>query len=62
MSKKQFCEVHPKTALVVVTYCPKCRGKHGGATTAARLSAAERKRRASKAAQARWKSAKGEKP
>jgi hypothetical protein len=62
MLKKQFCKVHPKTALVVVTYCPKCRGQHGGAKTAATLSGAERKRRASKAAKARWTRSKGEKP
>lgn len=57
--KAKFCKIHPETELVVVTYCPKCRGGHGGALAAATLTAAERKRRARKAAKARWKKTKG---
>lgn len=48
------CKKHPDTELIVLEYCPKCRGQLGGKTTAKRLSAAERKRRAKKAAKARW--------
>jgi hypothetical protein len=50
----EFCKVHPDTELVVVKYCPACRGQHGGATAAKTMSAAERSKRARKAARARW--------
>lgn len=56
---RKFCDIHPGTKLVVYVYCPRCRGKRGGASTAKTMSAAERKRRARKAAQARWKTKKG---
>jgi hypothetical protein len=52
---KEFCEIHQETELVVFKYCPLCRASHGGLETASRMTAKERKKRAKKAARARWK-------
>ncbi|MGB8060504.1 MAG: hypothetical protein WCF26_01235 [Candidatus Sulfotelmatobacter sp.] len=54
----KHCTIHPETELVVVEYCPVCRGQHGGAKTAKGMTAAEKTKRAKKAARARWKKAK----
>lgn len=54
----KHCDIHPETELVVVEYCPVCRGQHGGAKAAKGMSAAERSKRARKAALARWPKAK----
>jgi len=43
---------------VVFTYCPLCRASHGGKRSLETLTTEERKRRARKAAKARWKNAK----
>jgi hypothetical protein len=55
------CEKHPDVEMVVVTYCPACRGAHGGEQTAKGMTAEERKARARKAIRARWKKAKRKK-
>lgn len=49
-----FCERHPGVKPIVVRYCPACRGEHGGAKAARRMTKAARKSRAKKAARARW--------
>lgn len=54
----KHCEIHPDTELIVVEYCPACRGQHGGAIAAKGMSAKERSERARKAARARWKAKK----
>lgn len=54
----KHCTIHTDTELVVVEYCPVCRGQHGGMTTAKGMSAEERSKRAKKAARARWKKTK----
>ncbi len=58
MSKR--CEIHPDTELVVVTYCPACRGQHGGEIAAKTMPKEARVDRARKAAQKRWGKAKKE--
>jgi hypothetical protein len=55
------CEKHPEVEMIVVTYCPVCRGSHGGKQTAKSMTAEERKARAVKAIRARWKKAKARK-
>jgi hypothetical protein len=55
------CEIHPDVELVVLTYCPACRGAHGGQESAKSLTAEERKKRARKAIRARWRKAKAKK-
>lgn len=50
----KYCKVHTDTELVVVEYCPACRGQHGGTKLAKSMTAAERVNRARKAARARW--------
>lgn len=52
MSKR--CEIHPDTELVVVTYCPACRGQHGAEIAAQTMSKKAKIDRARKAAKARW--------
>jgi len=51
---KTLRTIHTETELVVVEYCPKCRGQHGGAKAAKSMSAGERSKRARKGARARW--------
>jgi len=51
---KKHCKIHRDTELVVVEYCPVCRGQHGGANAAKAMTAEERSSRARKAARARW--------
>ena len=55
--KKPFCERHPDVEPIAVYHCPACRGESGGRKAAERMTKAERKRRARKAAKARWKKA-----
>jgi len=50
----KHCKIHPETELVVVEYCPVCRGQQGGANAAKGMTAEERSKRAQKAARARW--------
>jgi hypothetical protein len=57
----KHCTIHPETELVVVEYCPVCRGQHGGAKSAKGMTAAERSARARKAALARWPKKKAKK-
>jgi hypothetical protein len=54
LTMAKHCTIHPETELVVVEYCPVCRGQHGGTIAAKGMSAEERSRRARKAARARW--------
>jgi len=55
----EHCKIHPEVELVVVKYCPACRGGHGGEIAARTMSKAERSKRARKAARARWKKKSG---
>jgi hypothetical protein len=57
----EFCTIHLDTELVVVKYCPACRGAHGGEQSAKAMTAEERKARARKAIRARWRKAKAKK-
>jgi hypothetical protein len=50
----KHCTIHPDTRLIVVEYCPVCRGQQGGANAAKGMTAVERSKRAQKAARARW--------
>ena len=50
----KFCAIHPDIEPVVVTYCPACRGGHGGANAAKGMTKAQKKARARNAAKARW--------
>jgi hypothetical protein len=50
----EHCEIHPDTELIVIKYCPACRGGHGGEIAAQGMSATERPKRAKKAAKVRW--------
>jgi hypothetical protein len=59
--EKEYCKIHPKTAIKVITYCPACRGAAGGAKSGQTMTAAEKTKRAKKAARARWKKAKAKK-
>jgi len=54
----EHCKIHPDTELVVVTYCPACHGGRGGINAAKGMTAKQRKARARKAIQTRWKNAK----
>jgi hypothetical protein len=54
----EHCAIHPDTELVVVKYCPACRGQAGGENAAASMTAAQRSRRARKAVRTRWAKAK----
>ena len=54
----EHCTIHTDTELVVVKYCPACRGQAGGENAAKGLSASERSERARKAVRARWAKAK----
>jgi len=54
----EHCSIHTDTELVVVKYCPACRGSQGGTNTANAMTAAERTKRARKAVRARWAKAK----
>jgi hypothetical protein len=58
---KTHCEAHPEVELRVIVYCPACRGQHGGTEAAKAMTAAEKTKRAKKAARARWKKAKAKK-
>jgi hypothetical protein len=57
----EHCTIHTDTELVVVTYCPACRGQAGGEKTAKAMTAVQRTKRARKAVQARWAKAKKKK-
>jgi hypothetical protein len=50
----KHCEIHTETELVVVEYCPVCRGQQGGRNAAEGMTAAEKSKRARNAAKARW--------
>jgi hypothetical protein len=50
----EHCTIHTDTELVIVKYCPACRGQHGGAQAAKGMTPAERSKRASNAARALW--------
>lgn len=52
--KKETCDKHPDVELVVVKYCPACRGASGGRNSAKGMTAAERTARARKGALARY--------
>lgn len=52
------CETHPEAELRVFVFCPACRGQAGGASASENMTAAEKTKRAKKAARARWKKAK----
>lgn len=54
MTDKPFCEKHPDVEPIVFRYCPACRGGHGGTKAQAKLTPEQRRRRARKAARARW--------
>jgi hypothetical protein len=54
----EHCTIHPDTELVVVTYCPACRGGQGGTNAAKGMTKAERSDRARTAVRARWAKAK----
>ena len=56
--EKQYCKIHPETEMRVIIYCPACRGALGGARSGKTMSAEEKRKRAKKAARARWKKAK----
>jgi hypothetical protein len=55
---KEHCSIHPDTELVVVKYCPACRGQAGGENAAAGMTQAQRTKRARKAVKTRWAKAK----
>jgi hypothetical protein len=54
----EHCKIHTHTELVVVKYCPACRGQAGGSNTAKGMTAKQRSQRARKAVLARWAKAK----
>lgn len=54
----KHCTIHPDTELVVVEYCPACRGTAGGTKAAEGMTAAQRSQRARKGARAMWAKAK----
>jgi hypothetical protein len=54
----EHCKIHPDTEMVVVTYCPACRGQAGGENAAAAMTQEQRTRRARKAVRTRWANAK----
>jgi len=58
MPMTEHCSIHVDTELVVVKYCPACRGQAGGEKTAQTMTAAARTKRARKAVMARWAKAK----
>jgi hypothetical protein len=58
MTEKPFCAEHPDVEPIVFRYCPACRGGHGGKKSMQTLTAGQRKKRAQKAARARWGKAK----
>ena len=55
---KRHCDIHPEVELRVIVFCPACRGKSGGTEASKTMTAAEKTKRAKKAATARWKKAK----
>ncbi|MGD0135270.1 MAG: hypothetical protein ABSE57_24755 [Bryobacteraceae bacterium] len=66
--KIAHCEDHTnrdgsikRVELRVIVYCPGCRGHHGGTKAAKTMTAAEKTRRARKAARTRWRKAKAAK-
>jgi hypothetical protein len=58
---KTQCETHPEVELRMIVYCPACRGHVGGEHAANSMTAAEKTKRAKKAARARWKKVKATK-
>jgi hypothetical protein len=58
---KTQCETHSDVELRVIVFCPACRGQVGGEHAATSMTAEEKKKRARKAARARWKKAKATK-
>jgi hypothetical protein len=54
----EYCGIHPDTELVVVKYCPACRGQAGGEKASAGMTQAQRTKRARKAVKTRWANAK----
>lgn len=50
----EFCKRHPETELVIVAFCPVCRGQHGGEIAAQSMTAEAKSARARKAARTRW--------
>lgn len=57
-SMAEYCKIHTDTELVVVTYCPACRGGQGGTNTAKNMTAKQRSQRARMAVRVRWAKAK----
>jgi len=58
----EYCDKHEEPVkLRVIKYCPACRGALGGARSGQTMTAAEKTRRAKKAARARWRKAKARK-
>ena len=51
----KYCETHKTVKIVVVEFCPVCRGAKGGTKTGKGMTKAEKVARAKKAARARWK-------
>jgi hypothetical protein len=54
----EHCTIHTDTELVIVKYCPACRGGQGGTNAAKGMTAEARTKRARKAVRARWAKAK----
>jgi hypothetical protein len=52
----KYCDKHDKPVkMLVIEFCPRCRGAKGGTKTGEGMTKAEKKARAQKAARARWK-------
>jgi hypothetical protein len=58
LNMRETCSIHPDTELVVVKYCPACRGQAGGEIASAAMTAKQRSSRARKAVKTRWANAK----